>query len=211
MNKEGIEKMAENKSYLIHELADLANVSVRTIRYYLDEGLLPAPEVSGRYALFNTEHLERLELIRRLKDAYLPLKEIRQKMDSLSGLEVRNLLEKSGDSAVVREEIRSTPQPQLKEAGSEALDYIARLLETRPPSPEARSIHQFISVSTAAPQAPVHIMRAAPKTAQEADNETWHRVVLAPGVELHLRQPLEPENEKKIRQILDLANRLFRS
>jgi DNA-binding transcriptional MerR regulator len=211
MHKEGIEKMTENKSYLIHELADLANVSVRTIRYYLDEGLLPPPEVRGRYALFNTEHLDRLELIHRLKDAYLPLRDIRQKMDSLSGLEIRNLLEKSGDSPVMLEETGPSPRLQQKEAGSEALDYIARLLETRPPSPQARSIHQSVSESVAAPKAPLHLLRAAPKAVEKVENETWRRVELASGVELHLRQPLEAENEKKIRQILDLASRLFRS
>ncbi len=196
--------MTENKSYLIHELADLANVSVRTIRYYLDEGLLPAPEVKGRYAFFNAEHLDRLELIRRLKDAYLPLREIRQKMDSLSGSEVRNLLENSRDSVVVFDETRPKPQPQLKEPDSGALDYIARLLETRSPSLKAAPIQETVSKSLAAPQAP------APRVAQIPENETWQRLVLAPGVELHLRQPLEPENEKKIRQIMDLVKHLFR-
>jgi DNA-binding transcriptional MerR regulator len=202
--------MVENKDYLIHELAEQANVSVRTIRYYLDEGLLPQPQVKGRYALFSSEHLERLELIRRLKDAYLPLKEIRQKMDSLSGAEVRDLLEKSGDQPVVRGDSQPAPQPEQNAPSSSALDYITRLLETHPPSLPARSMNQPFAANAVVPQKSLRL-RLPTVSPLGRENETWRRVVLAPGVELHLRQPFGAENEKKIQQILDLANRLFRS
>ncbi|MCL4562693.1 MAG: MerR family transcriptional regulator, partial [Chloroflexi bacterium] len=56
---------------LIHELARRAGVSVRTIRYYIEEGLLPPPGNLGRYSLYGEEYLDRLELIRQLKAAYL--------------------------------------------------------------------------------------------------------------------------------------------
>jgi DNA-binding transcriptional MerR regulator len=198
--------MVENKEYLIHELANQANVSVRTIRYYLDEGLLPPPQVKGRYALFNSEHLDRLELIRRLKDAYLPLKEIRQKMEALSGAEVSDLLKKSTDQLVLPLQNQPAFATVQKIAESSALDYIARLLETHPASQSARSSSQAMAANPAA----ARLAMPQPEK-DEAENETWRRVVLAPGVELHLRQPVGSENEKKIRKILDLANRLFRS
>src|SRR4030043_2475810 len=69
--------------YLIHELAKLAGTTVRTIRYYTDEGLLPQPEYDSKYAYYSSSHLRRLEFIRLLKDAYLPLREIRQIMLSI--------------------------------------------------------------------------------------------------------------------------------
>jgi DNA-binding transcriptional MerR regulator len=65
---------------LIHELAEKAGVSVRTIRYYIEEGLLPPPTYEGKYSFYSTAYLDRLELIRRLKDSYLPLREIREIM-----------------------------------------------------------------------------------------------------------------------------------
>jgi DNA-binding transcriptional MerR regulator len=205
--------MVDNKEFLIHELAEQANVSVRTIRYYLDEGLLPQPQARGRYALFNSEHLERLELIRRLKDAYLPLKEIRQKMDSLSGEQVRDLLDKNGDAADMQAESLPSPQLQQREPDSSALDYISKLLETHPPVPPPRSISQPFALKSAAPQESVQSqLTRVPTISEESEKpETWRRVLLAPGVELNLRQPPEPEHKKKIQQILDLANRLFRS
>jgi DNA-binding transcriptional MerR regulator len=201
--------MVDDKELLIHELAEQANVSVRTIRYYLDEGLLPQPRARGRYALFNSDHLERLELIRRLKDAYLPLKEIRQKMDSLSEAQVRDLLDRNGDAPDMRAETQPAPHLQQRAPDSSALDYISKVLETHPPVPPPR----IFEVKAAAPQESImpQLARVPMRRVEGEKPETWRRVLLAPGVELNLRQPSEPENEKKIQQILDLANRLFRS
>ncbi len=72
------------ENLLIHELAERAKTTVRTIRYYTDEGLLPQPVMQGKYAYYTPNHIQRLELIQRLKNSYLPLKEIRQIMLSLS-------------------------------------------------------------------------------------------------------------------------------
>ena len=57
-----------NEQILIGELAKKAGVSVRTIRYYVMEGLLPSPEVRGRYTVYDEEYLNRIILIRYLKD-----------------------------------------------------------------------------------------------------------------------------------------------
>ena len=67
-------------------------MSVRTVRYYIAEGLLPPPEGSGPGSSYTQGHLDRLRLIQRLKEAYLPLKEIRRRLSGLSDDEVRSLL-----------------------------------------------------------------------------------------------------------------------
>ena len=46
------------------ELADQAGVSIRTVRYYIQAGLLPRPEARGPGAHYTDEHLERLRLIK---------------------------------------------------------------------------------------------------------------------------------------------------
>ena len=48
----------------IDELAHEAGVTVDTIRYYAREGLLEAPERSGRHKLYGSDHLDRLAKIR---------------------------------------------------------------------------------------------------------------------------------------------------
>jgi DNA-binding transcriptional MerR regulator len=47
----------------VDELAAKSGASVRTIRWYQSEGLLPAPERHGREARYGAGHLERLEVI----------------------------------------------------------------------------------------------------------------------------------------------------
>src|SRR5688572_20946479 len=67
----------------IGELAEEAGVSVRTVRYYIAEGLLPPPVVAGARSHYTRAHLDRLRLIGHLKAAYLPLREIRRRLDAL--------------------------------------------------------------------------------------------------------------------------------
>lgn len=78
------------KTYTIGELAGEANVTTRTIRYYVSEGLLAPPEKGGRAASYNDEHLARLELIKILKEEFLPLQEI---ASLLSGLDKQAVFE----------------------------------------------------------------------------------------------------------------------
>jgi len=79
--------------YWISELAALAGVSARTIRYYIQEGILPQPEIRGKYAVFTDEDRNRLKLIKRFKEAYLPLNRIRELLNELDDRQIVSLLE----------------------------------------------------------------------------------------------------------------------
>ena len=65
-------------TYTIGELANAADVTPRTIRYYVSEQVLPVPNKEGRTAIYDHTHLARLQLIKRLKDEYLPLHKIKK-------------------------------------------------------------------------------------------------------------------------------------
>jgi DNA-binding transcriptional MerR regulator len=52
----------------IDELAHATGLTVRTTRYYVSLGLLPAPVRRGRMAWYGGQHLGRLELVRALQD-----------------------------------------------------------------------------------------------------------------------------------------------
>ncbi len=64
-------------SWRIDELAHKAGCTVDTIRYYAREGLLQAPEKSGRHKLYGPDHLERLTRIRELQAQRFSLAAIR--------------------------------------------------------------------------------------------------------------------------------------
>lgn len=109
---------------LIHELAERAGVSVRTIRYYIAEGLLPAPNTRGRYAYYSQEYLDLIELIRRLKEAYLPLREIRALVLNLPPEKVKEVLEKN--AGLPQEELLRTVRDVAQEYQDEPygeIDY----------------------------------------------------------------------------------------
>lgn len=53
--------------WTVDQLAQRADVPVRTIREYQTMGLLPGPRRSGRIGLYNVSHLRRLQLIDRLQ------------------------------------------------------------------------------------------------------------------------------------------------
>src|SRR5687767_1539315 len=102
-------------SYSIADLARLTGVNVRTIRYYLAQGLLPASGESGPGAHYGDGHLNRLRLTRRLQEQHLPLAEIRRRLAELTDAQAAELLATSGA------EDRGAPQ-------TSALEYVRNLL-----------------------------------------------------------------------------------
>ncbi len=59
--------MPEEPRYAIGDLADLGGVSRRTVRYYVQEGLLPTPFGVGRGNHYGPEHLDRLLRVKALR------------------------------------------------------------------------------------------------------------------------------------------------
>lgn len=73
--------MADDARYAIQDLADLADVSRRTVRYYVQEGLIPAPLGVGRGPHYGQAHLDRLLQVKELQAAGRSLDEIRAALD----------------------------------------------------------------------------------------------------------------------------------
>ena len=73
---DGTATATDHGSWSVEELEARSGVSVRTIRYYQSEGLLPAPERIGRSVRYRSEHLDRLGLIGQLQDRGLRLSAI---------------------------------------------------------------------------------------------------------------------------------------
>ncbi|AKF10900.1 hypothetical protein DB32_008049 [Sandaracinus amylolyticus] len=67
--------------YGIDELADRAGVSRRTVRYYVQRGLLEAPTGVGRGKHYTEAHLARLVRIRELQEEGVALADISVRLD----------------------------------------------------------------------------------------------------------------------------------
>ncbi|MFE3249232.1 MerR family transcriptional regulator [Streptomyces sp. NPDC059209] len=57
------EAREEPREYRMKELADAAGITVRTVRFYRERGLIPPPRREGRIAWYDTHHLARLRTI----------------------------------------------------------------------------------------------------------------------------------------------------
>ena len=108
--------MPTENEYSLQDLADLAGVSPRTVRYYVAQGLLPSPGQTGPGARYTGGHLARLRLIRRLQREHLPLAEIRNRLAQLDDETIAGLLE------------ADAPAPP----DSSALDYVRAVLGGQP-------------------------------------------------------------------------------
>ncbi|MDZ7728498.1 MAG: MerR family DNA-binding transcriptional regulator [Dehalococcoidia bacterium] len=66
----------------IQKAAELSGLTPKTLRFYEDAGLIPAPARSAAgYRLFSTSDVRRLRLVRRAKILGLPLAEIKDLAD----------------------------------------------------------------------------------------------------------------------------------
>ncbi len=81
------------ETYRIGELAELAGVTRRTVHYYINKALIPPAEGVGVGSFYTTDHLNRIRLIRKLQESYLPLDEIRKIITPLGSARVLEHLE----------------------------------------------------------------------------------------------------------------------
>ena len=196
----------KRSEYWISELAALADVSPRTIRYYVQEGILPQPEIRGKYAVFTDEDRNRLELVKRLKEAYLPLNRIRELLEALDDRKIVALLaEFDQDPVSALSSLQALPvfnpltveyAPALspeESAGMKenALDYIYQVRDRQQLREAGPSRFQRFSAQPAEDTAPA--------------TEQWQHLILAPGLELHIRQPVSSSLQPLIDRILQLA------
>lgn len=69
----------------IGEVAELVGLSLRTIRYYEEVGLIePTARTSGRFRLYSEEAVERLRLVMRLEPLDLTLQDTREVLELLA-------------------------------------------------------------------------------------------------------------------------------
>jgi len=66
-------KFMDKKRYTIEDLCEITGYSRRTIRYYIQEGVVDPPSGRGRGGFYYDSHLKRLLEIRSLQDRGLKL------------------------------------------------------------------------------------------------------------------------------------------
>lgn len=148
--------MADTEALELGELCERAEVTQRTVRDYIQQGLLPAPVQAGPATRYGRGHLDRLRLIRTWQARYLPLAVIRQKLATL------------GDGEVAAHLQRETTEPRRggrppATPGEAALEYLQGISGDRRELPRAgRSSWERIDLT---PDVKLHVRR--PQTREQ--------------------------------------------
>jgi DNA-binding transcriptional MerR regulator len=215
--------------YSLADLARLADVTPRTVRYYVAQGLLPSPEAAGSSTRYGEGHLARLRLIRRLQRDHLPLAEIRSRLERMGDEEV--------DAVLGAAETQEAP-PQMSTDAT--LAYVRELMTKsgvaprfydQPPAHSSRKANYVreapdefpirdapgLPASAPAPsrpslQPPDPLWAPVPPPAtkpQTVDRSTWERLAITPDIEIHVRRPLDRRSNKLVERLARIARDLF--
>ncbi len=147
-----------DETYKLDELARAAGTSARTVRYYVQRGLLRAPAFKGKDTAYGREHLVRLRAIRKLQDAFFPLDAIAAELEQRSDAEI----ERIADGITLP---RGTHLGLASELTRDTTDEPASKGTTSDPSGDAVQAH----TKTGTPR-----------------ERMYRRIELAPGVELSI-------------------------
>ncbi|MSP56793.1 MAG: MerR family transcriptional regulator [Myxococcales bacterium] len=171
------------------DLCDAVDVTPRTVRYYIQQGLLAPAAGAGLAACYNAAHLRRLRVVKALQARHLPLAEIRARLEHLTEADERSLL-----GAAV-------PPP----VPSSAADYIRAVLAGAPGLAGARPPATFLPPAVAHSgaggvlAAPVFGARSA-----------WDRHTVSKDIEIHVRRPLDLQTNRRLEKLLEAARALFK-
>jgi DNA-binding transcriptional MerR regulator len=195
--------MDQQPAYTLSDLSRLADVTPRTVRYYVAQGLLPPPDAAGPATRYDAGHLARLRAIKRLQREHLPLAEIRARLDG-----------RSDEQILAIAEWEAGAQREPKES---ALDYI-RQLRGGERLAEAPALYERVAMRKSIEPSPpprVRAMRmltdATPPSPPKpgVERSTWERTALTPDVELHVRRPLDRVTNKRVERLVRIARELF--
>ncbi len=119
--------------YSVAELAELGGVSRRTVRYYIQENLLPAPLGVGRGRHYGSAHLDHLLRVKALQELGLSLADVRAALQAPSPSSEAPLpsprsLAPTGRSGSESLPLRAAATPAARDAGPVAREAWTRLV-----------------------------------------------------------------------------------
>jgi DNA-binding transcriptional MerR regulator len=213
--------MDPDKKISFEELCAEAQVSERTVRYYVHEGLLPPSEGSGRAAGYRRNHLLRLVAIRYLnKVLSRSLAEIKEEFKTIS----RQQLETYYREAKTYIDPYKREVEEIKpagSAGSSALEYLksVRASQSKPAAAKYQAPTWQLVPGDTNPSNQVSAHgenfnqfrdELEVYSPTNLPGESWQHVILAPGVELHFKSLASHDKRfQKITRLLAQAKDIF--
>lgn len=197
---------ATDESFDLPTLCDRAGVTPRTVRYYMQQGLLPQPGAGREARKYGPGTLMRLRLIRQLQREHLPLAEIRARLEPLSDDDVAALLEPEQGTS-------RSPLGSAREYLDAVLGAPRHDLPPARREPAAGRAAAAVDTPVGAPPPAMYplAIRAAsePPEAWPRAREQWERLRLHADVELHVRRPASRDLNRRLERLLEEARRIL--
>ena len=195
--------MAEN-SYSLNDLANSTGIEERTIRSYIERGLLPSAQSRGRAASYSTEHLSRLHVIRSLRRARpnIGLSEIRILLQGLNPEQIHSLA--SGSITAATRAIDGSRQ-------SEDADS-ADVPENDDNEVPRTTDWELSATKLTGAERLVCLLREVSGLTLPASTskvEGWQRIAVTPDVELSVRAEFDANQLAAFRELADLLRHLL--
>lgn len=165
------------------ELVEATGESDRTLRYYLQLGMLFGPTAAGPAARYSADNVRRVEYIRARQRDGLGLRDIQ-----------RELAQQTAATAAQLGHLAEAPRPPQRTAPAvapAAIDTLAHLLGSTADASKGRGDGQ----------------RSA--GGRVGLREQWERHGVDDGIEIWVRRPLDPHRQKLLTQLLAKADELF--
>lgn len=194
----------------INELSKMAQVTVRTIRFYTDEGVLDEPAGRDRFARYTLRHYLQLCAAKNLKDRYLPLRVIRDQMASLTDQELERLAGPVPTDVAKRfAEVDSADvvsahvlaAVEVSQRGQRADTKTAPIIAPMTMLAETLFDTEDATLSYSTPDGFLRKSDDAARRPITTVGDVWHRIVISPSMELHVREDAMHE-AGEIRRIL---------
>jgi DNA-binding transcriptional MerR regulator len=197
-------------------LSNETGVEPRTIRSYVEKGVIPGPESLGRGATYPRETLDRLKVLQLLRDANrsLTLDQIRVLLQGIGPSQMRAIA--SGDlriGAVIDTDAIGASQPP-KTAALQYLQHLrhssgSKFMKARQVSPHsAPHEDDQLPVLESAARALAALV-GLPASSRTARGENWYRISLTPDIELSVRGEFGTEQLAQLHRIGDSLRTLL--
>ena len=215
--------MTDTEAFSLQELSDATGIEPRTIRSYIERGIVPGPDTRGRHSTYSRETLDRLRVLNLLRDARrdVSLDQIRVLLAQLSPSQVRGI----ADGSIRIGGLIGTAETDtaLRSEGTSAMEYLRQIRLSTPatPPPSSRRAGSLSFVSSGRPTASDHLtpldqMAAALSTlagaaspSRSVRSETWHRLSITPDIELAIRGEFSADQIAQLHRIGDLLRLLI--
>jgi DNA-binding transcriptional MerR regulator len=172
----------------------------RTVRYYLTEGLIsPAEEKQGTASVFGYRHLLQLLAVKKLQSEHLPIRTIRELVNSRSERQLERLLGSEQDWKT-----RAGERGEKNEARRYLETLLTKSASSSPSPPRAQAARQTESDSPKlASQKPAPSKLASPDwSSPSSERDTWGRIEIESGLELHVRDGFRmPQEARAVRRL----------